>query len=84
MGVKIYAIICGGVIHAIYRYQGTSDNDNEFNQWQEKTSAHKNANFWGVTPCGFVRIHVSEERAASILRVEIISELGATLAVTSN
>jgi hypothetical protein len=44
----------------------------------------KNAIFWNVMPCGFVRTNVLEERIASIIRVIRIDELGTTLAVTSN
>jgi hypothetical protein len=44
----------------------------------------KNAVFWDVTPCALVRADVSEEHIASIFWVRIISELGTTLAVTSN
>jgi hypothetical protein len=43
-----------------------------------------NAVFWDVTPCGFLRTDVSEERIASIIRVERISELGTALAVHIN
>jgi hypothetical protein len=41
----------------------------------------KNAVFWDVTQCGFVRTDVSEERIAAIIRVTRIGQLG-TLAVT--
>jgi hypothetical protein len=44
----------------------------------------KNSVFWDVTPCGFVRDDVSEERVVSIIRVRRISKLGTTLALTSN
>jgi hypothetical protein len=44
----------------------------------------KNAVFWDVTLWGFVRTDVSEERIASIIRVERISEIGTKLAVTIN
>jgi hypothetical protein len=44
----------------------------------------KNAAFWNVTPCGFLRTDVSEEHIASIIRLIIISEKGATIAVASN
>jgi hypothetical protein len=42
--------------------------------------------FWAVTPCrvALVRTDVSEERIASIVKVEAISELGTTLAATTN
>jgi hypothetical protein len=40
--------------------------------------------FWDVTPCGSWKIDVSEERIASIIRVERIGELGITLVVSSN
>jgi hypothetical protein len=36
----------------------------------------KNAVFSDVTPCALLRTDVSEERIASIIRVERISELG--------
>jgi hypothetical protein len=36
----------------------------------------KNAVLWDVTPSGFVRIDVSEESSASIIRVTRIGELG--------
>jgi hypothetical protein len=42
-----------------------------------------NAVFWDVTPCGFVRIDVSGERLASIIRLKETSDL-VTLAVTIN
>jgi hypothetical protein len=42
----------------------------------------KNVVFWDVTLCGFVRADVSEECIGSFIRVERISELGTTLAVT--
>jgi hypothetical protein len=41
----------------------------------------KNPAFWDVTP---VRTDFLEELIASIIRVKRISELGTTLAVTSN
>jgi hypothetical protein len=44
----------------------------------------KNAIFWDVTSCGFVRTDVSEECVASIIRVTRISKLRTTLQVTSN
>jgi hypothetical protein len=44
----------------------------------------KNAVFWDVTQCGFVRTDVSEERIASIIRATRIGEHGTTLAVNSN
>jgi hypothetical protein len=44
----------------------------------------RNGVFWDVTPCGSCRIDVSEELSASFIRVTRISELGTTLAVTSN
>jgi hypothetical protein len=44
----------------------------------------KSAVFWDVTPCGSLRTDVSEEHIASIISVESISELGTTLAVSSN
>jgi hypothetical protein len=44
----------------------------------------KNGVFWDVTPCGSVRTDVSEEPGASFIRVTRISELGTTLAATSN
>jgi hypothetical protein len=45
----------------------------------------KNGVFWDVALCVvLVRTDVSEERSASIIRVTRISELGTTLAVTSN
>jgi hypothetical protein len=40
----------------------------------------KNAISWDVTPCGFVRTDVSDERAASIIKVTRIGDLGTTLA----
>jgi hypothetical protein len=43
----------------------------------------KNAVFWDVMPCSFVRTDVSEERVASFIRMTIIYELR-TSAVTSN
>jgi hypothetical protein len=43
----------------------------------------KNAVFWDVTPCGFMRTNVSEEHIDSIIRVTRIGKLG-MLAVTSN
>jgi hypothetical protein len=43
-----------------------------------------NAVFWDVTPYALVRTDVPEERIASIIRVKTVSELGTTLAVTSN
>jgi hypothetical protein len=44
----------------------------------------KNVVFLDVTPCGSCKNRVSEECKASIIRVTITSELGTTLAVTSN
>jgi hypothetical protein len=44
----------------------------------------KNPVFWDVTQCCSWEIVVSKERIASIIRVENISHLGTTLAVTSN
>jgi hypothetical protein len=44
----------------------------------------KNAVLCDVTPCDSVKIDVSEERIASIIRVARIGELGIKLAVTSN
>jgi hypothetical protein len=44
----------------------------------------KNGVFWDVTPCGSCKNDVSEERSDSFIRVTIIGELGATLAVTNN
>jgi hypothetical protein len=44
----------------------------------------KNGVFWDVGPCGSFKNLVSEERIASIIRVERIGELRTTLAVTSN
>jgi hypothetical protein len=45
----------------------------------------KNAVFWDMTQrVALVRTDVSEERFASIIRVKRISEVGITLAVTSN
>jgi hypothetical protein len=43
----------------------------------------KNAVFWDVTLCGFVRTEVSEEHTASIIGVDRIRELGTTLPITS-
>jgi hypothetical protein len=43
----------------------------------------KNAVFWDLAHVALVRTQVSEDRVTSIMRVAIISELGA-LAVTSN
>jgi hypothetical protein len=43
----------------------------------------KNAVFLDVTLCGLVRTDVSDERIASIIRVERISELETSAAVTS-
>jgi hypothetical protein len=40
--------------------------------------------FWDVTPCCPVRTDVSEEPSTFFIRVTRISELGTTLAVTSN
>jgi hypothetical protein len=48
-----------------------------------ETRSLKNA-FLDVTPCALVRIDVSEERIASIIRVTKTNELGTTLPVTSN
>jgi hypothetical protein len=44
----------------------------------------KNAVFWDVTPWWLFITDVSEERIASIIRVETISEPGTMLAITSN
>jgi hypothetical protein len=44
----------------------------------------KNAVFWAVMSVALVRTDVSEECITSIIRVTKISELGTTLAVTSN
>jgi hypothetical protein len=44
----------------------------------------KNAVYWNVTPCGFVRTDVYEERIASIIKVKKVSDLGRALTVTSN
>jgi hypothetical protein len=44
----------------------------------------KNAVFWDVSPCGFLRTDLLEERIASINRVTRIGESGTTLALTSN
>jgi hypothetical protein len=44
----------------------------------------KNGVFGDVTPVAFVRSDASKERKASFIRVTRISELGTTLAVTSN
>jgi hypothetical protein len=46
--------------------------------------AIKNVVFWYVTRVAFVRIDVSVELFASIIRMSIISELGTRLVVTSN
>jgi hypothetical protein len=46
--------------------------------------AMKNAAFWDVTLYDCCKTDVSEERIASIIRVTRFSELGKTLAVTSN
>jgi hypothetical protein len=43
----------------------------------------KNVVFWDVTPCGSIRMDVSEESIASIMRLERIGELR-MLAVTSS
>jgi hypothetical protein len=43
----------------------------------------KKAVFWDVRQCSSVRIKVSKERIASIIRVKGISKLGTTLAVGS-
>jgi hypothetical protein len=51
---------------------------------KQSASILKNAVFWDVTPCGFVRTDVSEERIASIMREKRIGEIGTTLAVTTN
>jgi hypothetical protein len=42
----------------------------------------RNAVFWDVTPCDFVRTDVSEERISSIIKVTRIGELG-PLAISS-
>jgi hypothetical protein len=44
----------------------------------------KNGIFWDVTLCGSCKNWLLEECIASITRVERISTLGTTLAVTSN
>jgi hypothetical protein len=44
----------------------------------------KNAGFRMLRHVALVRTDVSEERSSSIIRVKRISELGTTLAVTSN
>jgi hypothetical protein len=44
----------------------------------------KNAVFWDVKPCDFVRTDVSEESIVSIITMTRIGELGTTLAGTSN
>jgi hypothetical protein len=44
----------------------------------------KNAIVCAMTPCGSCKSDVSDERIASIIRVERISALGTTYAVTSN
>jgi hypothetical protein len=44
----------------------------------------KNGVFWDVGRVVLVRIEVSEEFTAYIIRMKIIGELGTTLAVTSN
>jgi hypothetical protein len=44
----------------------------------------KNAVFWDVMQFGFCNNIVLEERIASIIKVKRISELGITLALTSN
>jgi hypothetical protein len=44
----------------------------------------KNAAFLDVTSCGCSKNRCMEEDIASIIRVTRISELGTTLAVTSN
>jgi hypothetical protein len=44
----------------------------------------KNFVFWDMTPCGFCKNRVSEERIASIIRVTRIGKIGTTLAVTSS
>jgi hypothetical protein len=44
----------------------------------------KNAAFWDICRVALVRTDVSEERIASIIRLIRISELGTTIAVTSN
>jgi hypothetical protein len=44
----------------------------------------KNVIFWDLMPWALVRTNVSEERIASIIKVERISELGTTLAATSS
>jgi hypothetical protein len=46
--------------------------------------AMKNGVFWDVTPVDLVKTDVSEELSASLIRMTRISELGTTLAVTSN
>jgi hypothetical protein len=52
-----------------------------FEEFLEDTM--KNYFFWDLRREALIRTGVSEERIASIIRVERISELG-TLAVTSN
>jgi hypothetical protein len=44
----------------------------------------KNAIFWDVTPRGSCYNDFPEERIATIIRLERLSELGTTLAVTNN
>jgi hypothetical protein len=44
----------------------------------------KNDVFWDVNAVSLVRSDVSEELSTSFIRVTRISELGTTLAVTSN
>jgi hypothetical protein len=44
----------------------------------------KNAVFWDVTPWAVVRTDVSEENIAFTIRVEKISTLGTSFAITSN
>jgi hypothetical protein len=44
----------------------------------------KNGVFWDVSRVAVVRTDISEERIAFIIRVKKVSELGTTLAVTSN
>jgi hypothetical protein len=44
----------------------------------------KNVVFWDVTPCGYFKKDLSEERIAPIIRVTRIGVLGTALAVTNN
>jgi hypothetical protein len=42
----------------------------------------KNAIFWIVTPCGFIRTSVSKEHSAFIIRVTRFGELTTTLGIS--